>query len=421
MSTRTRHTNSQMPSGDFVITNYRPDGSFESQYTYPCSGKVGSYSDMTDVVTPGFKKLVAEGRIIMQPMHRFVLSREENQSDFSVTHPGWGQRTIVGDFGSLLESMVSDPVSGAADNLVSLAGPGCLVKAYAKMNQASLCSLETVKDLGETIQMLKHPFQGSIDLCKRMLKYKKKRLGKTTASAIRASSDAWLEYRYGWSPLLMDAESIIDGVHKIRTPDEKRRYVARAGLQKVVEGDPPKTVRTPVSGTPGGITLECSSHFKRTVRVSAGVMYDRRDQTPTEKLNELLGTRARDLPASLWECIPYSFVVDWFVGVGDWLQAVTPNPTVNVLGNWITTIQESDVSYYDIKGSLYVGTSPAATHVCSLGNTRVTMFSFDRAVNQAITTLPVPKPPYVSSVKHVVDGIALSSGRVLEFLKGLRH
>jgi len=40
---------------------------------------------------------------------------------------------------------------------------------------------------------------------------------------------------------------------------------------------------------------------------------------------------------SAWELVPYSFVIDWFVGVGDWLDANQPSLASKTLCAWAST------------------------------------------------------------------------------------
>jgi hypothetical protein len=47
---------------------------------------------------------------------------------------------------------------------------------------------------------------------------------------MKASAQTWLEYRYGWTPIILDAKAIAKEVHKLREPYEKSRLVARASI-----------------------------------------------------------------------------------------------------------------------------------------------------------------------------------------------
>jgi hypothetical protein len=47
-----------------------------------------------------------------------------------------------------------------------------------------------------------------------------------------------------------------------------------------------------------------------------------------------------EVPLAAWELVPFSFVVDWIVNVGDWLEAVQPKVGVRTLAEGITVKSE---------------------------------------------------------------------------------
>jgi hypothetical protein len=48
------------------------------------------------------------------------------------------------------------------------------------------------------------------------------------------------------------------------------------------------------------------------------------------------------IPAAIWEIIPFSFVVDWFVNVESFIRAVTPKADVHRLAEWVTIETERE-------------------------------------------------------------------------------
>jgi hypothetical protein len=129
----------------------------------------------------------------------------------------------------------------------------------------------------------------------------------------RAVHKTWLEYKYGWMPLLMDVQGAAEFFAQSALP---QRQIIRA-------------------------TASISESRKGSDETMAGPYYDRywpvleswegRVQTKCELRAELTDPRAVELqqlgltnPALyVWERIPYSFVFDWFCSVGDWLTAQT--------------------------------------------------------------------------------------------------
>lgn len=121
-------------------------------------------------------------------------------------------------------------------------------------------------------------------------------------------------------------------------------------------------------------------------------------------------------PAAIaWELIPFSFVVDWFIGVGDYLNNYTAlsgitwknlSRTTTRVGTRVETMRTSWGTiggvYY---GSKYHGANIASGSVFSQHN-----FKFKRRT--VLTSLPVPEIQWGKGLnkKRTVDAISLLVG-----------
>lgn len=154
-------------------------------------------------------------------------------------------------------------------------------------------------------------------------------------------------------------------------------------------------------------------------RASAGVIYEIKSQTTSQNISRILGIRARDIPATLWEIVPYSFVVDWFVNVGTWLNAVVPDPNVTVLGNWITRVYS--FSCVEQVTFTFPKPSPLGTiTTTNVGSVTTVKERVIRDCNQSLTLLPVLTRRNMSAL-HLTDALSLSASKVINLLKGLKH
>lgn len=111
---------------------------------------------------------------------------------------------------------------------------------------------------------------------------------------------AWLEYTYGWSPLVDDVYTLLD-----KTFPEIKLSVFNAGsdFQTIDFSDG--------SYTFGEYFIGCKVKSKGEIFVSDSTL-------------RAISYYGIDNPSlALWEALPYSFVVDWFTGIGDYLQALT--------------------------------------------------------------------------------------------------
>jgi hypothetical protein len=384
----------------------------------------GQLETITDYVHQDFGGRSRKGEVILSDMSLYRGSRQglSGAATFG-PHPLWGSRECWGDAAGFLEyaSGNSDVNANSALSIAQLLSETCLVSAYAKMNQASMSGLETVKDLGETIRMLRRPFHGGIELLKKMEIFKRRRLGKTVSSALRATKESWLEYRYGWKPLLLDCDEVIKFAHRKREKCDRLRLVSRAGGSKELDGVADLTVPTSLYSGPNGVTqVTGKTRYQKTVRVGAGVIYDMVSHSTTDDLNRLLGTRPSDLPLGVWECIPFSFVADWFVNVGEWLSAVTPNPSVRVRGNWATYVIETTDTTFDVNVSLYVASPPATTYNRSFPGSVRKSTTVVRKVNLSVPSYPTLTFRPLSAL-HAADAVALGLDTLMSMLRGFRH
>jgi hypothetical protein len=53
----------------------------------------------------------------------------------------------------------------------------------------------------------------------------------------------------------------------------------------------------------------------------------------TADVYDTFGVHLNKLPAALWEAVPGSFIADWVVNIGSFLEAITPKAGTKVLGS----------------------------------------------------------------------------------------
>lgn len=393
------------------FSNGLPNGAGAS----PIIGWVGRNKNFADVPHPGYRKLKAAGKIIMGDMQIVAEERVESPCDWAVQFPFSGNIRREHYFGYYsnyfatalpLPSMYAPSIDQMADS--------ALVKAYAKMNSSAILSGELLSDLDKSLGMLRRPFKTSLSLVGKMLTYRKLRLGKTAASAAKASSHAWLEYRYGWKPLIMDCESAILTCYDVRDRMIKRRLVARGSENW--EGnkslDSSNRSLTPEWSVSGAATCQ----YKQ--EAFAGVIYEVDPQSIMSGTSAYWGLQARDLGPTVWEILPYSFVADWFVGIGDWIQAVLPRPGIQVVGSWKTTKNVRTTSFKMQLTHKYG--SPAQYLTTALGDYSVKTEDIRRCTNPSLASFPVVKPATISLL-HSVDALALLQAPIMAGLAKLKH
>lgn len=154
----------------------------------------------------------------------------------------------------------------------------------------SACALEALNSLKANTNNIQNIFS-IIDLAQSLLHPSKlpsllKALPKRGAKTL--TSDAWLKYRYVYKTTLSDIEEMTRFI--IQGLDHSNTVTLRGGMT-----------------TPGGTCR---------VRINAKL----------KDLNQFAFLQkygvAPDL-YNIWDLVPYSFIVDWFVGIGDFAQQIS--------------------------------------------------------------------------------------------------
>lgn len=127
---------------------------------------------------------------------------------------------------------------------------------------------------------------------------------------------AWLEYTYGWSPLCSDVHLLLNQPF----PDLQLRVATGTD-----------SVRNKTTDEGYGIATVIEEEVKMRMRV---VGYIRVKDSALKAISYY----GIDNPSlAVWEAMPYSFVVDWFLPIGDYLSSLSAfngievvNPSISI-------------------------------------------------------------------------------------------
>lgn len=186
----------------------------------------------------------------------------------------------------------------------------CMRKAYDKLKENNLNLAVDIAESAATLKMLKATLSFkklAAEFFNELLLGKKDKLKRM---GIRKRMDyatgKWLEYRYGWLPLVStvhDGMELIANAH-FREPEMfiKTRS-GRVGKTSVIARiDDSWNIPTAVINTEWSKRAQMIAYFQPEDGVSLNML---------TSLN----------PATIaWELVPFSFVFDWFVNIGDLLE-----------------------------------------------------------------------------------------------------
>jgi hypothetical protein len=188
-----------------------------------------------------------------------------------------------------------------------------------------------VAELNETMRFLRNPIGGWV----RFLEYAKRQKRRNSrldgTKVIDFISSNWLAYRYAVRPLVFDTINLIDAVNKTIEGQEPKRFTARG-----TASDAGSESYTGLSSSYAA-NVRLNTSTSRNVSVRAGILYESKAGADN------FGTSLYRIPVALWEVVPFSFVVDWFINIGDYVGAISPKVGVKVLGSW-TGVKDTQTS-----------------------------------------------------------------------------
>lgn len=163
-------------------------------------------------------------------------------------------------------------------------------------------------------------------------------------NASKNVSGRWLELQYGWKPLLDDISSAVETLQRYSTETWKPLCVVRT-LEQAIDEELVQPADSYVN------LLRVKG--KHSVRVQ--LWYN-----VTDPKLHLLAQLGLANPATVaWELIPYSFLVDWFLPVGTYLDAWTGMLGCEFLSGTVTTFAtgtenfRTDWDHKDLSGKTY--------------------------------------------------------------------
>lgn len=199
----------------------------------------------------------------------------------------------------------------------------------------------------------------------------------------------WLEYNYAWKPLFYEAYGLVE---LLKSQLEPALLVhANRTVHGRLDHQIPPTPRGPGTGSWYGIHVTMSGRVKyeSTCRISARI-------SSTAMKRAAMGLT--NPAAVLWELVPYSFVVDWAIPIGNVLEAATATRGLTFVGGSKTTRYQSS-GRVTFLGKEY--------HI-QLREGQAEVFKY-RMVREVLNGFPEPvlysKSPF--STTHIISALAL--------------
>lgn len=291
---------------------------------------------------------------------------------------GYGQPTISQVWGPnddiSLIGKLSDKISGEQFNMAVFLGEG---------KEA----LETIAQSARRIALsLKSLRRGNVFRAARTLLENPRKIAPNISRkhvTEKWLADNWLQLQYGWKPLVQDIFGAASHFAYMQNRPQVLTYRAR------------KTIKPQKILSPSG-----------SYDLSGTVSYGKTIKALVSKIDEIALLGLKD-PASLaWELLPYSFVCDWVIPVGNYLEAI--NLQRSLAATYVTSWK---YRYAQAGGTIRSG---GFTFTGGFSRERVTV---GRTVSSSLNVpLPVVKPwVKIDSWIHATNSIALLVNAVPRF------
>lgn len=359
-----------------------------------------SFDVCDDYVVDNYYRRINAGEIINHPC---TYTKE------TLSHSGEG-KIIYGVSACSIRSTYTGPLTARYRELGSAYAPPMIpcevvddearakLVAIANIDSTPYAFGEDVLELRETLRFLKNPVGSLLDLSRSFRRaYLKKSAGLTDLNdLLKAHSSVYLSYRFALGPLIRSSIDALDAYQSI-PPTPSKRYSARGTFdnESTVSQDD---------------VVGYSNHLfdlKRTKRLEgkASILYEMNN--PIYDWKYRLGFRLKDLPTTVWQVVPFSFMIDRLLDISSFSKGVInlADPRVTILaGSYRYKL--TDAQTWQMSGRNDSNTSFISGDISTS-----TYFTYDRQVWSPSIKDTIPKltPKYViDDATKVADLVSLA-------------
>lgn len=233
-------------------------------------------------------------------------------------------------------------------------------------------------ELAETVRMLRHPAQALRRGLDSYYSTVKKRVGgieQAKRNAVRSNrivQDTWLEYSYGWRPLIND---IRDAGKLLNAHPWSHREVIQAQASSKLSD-----VRSRSSDSFGLVNyyVDFVTTGTTTVRYKGAVT----GSVSPPTFQEQLGFAPSNFLPTIWNLIPYSFLVDYFTNIGQVIDGASLGIVGLAWGNkTVRRVRHRSIARMNASTTASLG---ASAYISASGGT-VEWVTFERSPVTAIS------------------------------------
>lgn len=216
-------------------------------------------------------------------------------------------------------------------------------------------------------------------------------------SATKSAADNWLELQYGWKPLLNDIHYSFLALAKYNLASGRVQLAKSSATKKLIAND-----KLFLAGRPG----EPSVGFRLT-ETSTTCKYGIRYGLDNALVSFLSQTGFTNPVNLAWEVLPFSFVVDWFLPIGPWLETLSAWHGLSLIdGYQVMFTKQKTASTVSHSGPL-VSAPLAYQDVSIRADYSRTWVKLSRTKLSSFPVMPKPSFKNGASLGHTLNALAL--------------
>lgn len=252
-----------------------------------------------------------------------------------VINPGWftsewranqvgvpvQKQYVYGYLPATLPGTIPDTTSlfVAADNAAKIAVARQIKKTYRAFQGGTFLG-----ELGEAVRMVKSParsLRGGVGDYLTALKKRQRRLPVNPThrreTAKKVLADTWLEYSFGWTPLLRDIEDGVKAISRASPRPEQPK------LKRVYAEESSSSTSSSTVGAYQNRLHIVNCNMVETVTASVKYYGAVRVENPSSVPFRYWGVSLDDFAPTAWNLLPWSFFADYFANIGDIIECAT--------------------------------------------------------------------------------------------------